>query len=427
MFRLVVLVLLTSAARAENWPQFRGPTGLGYTKETDLPVSWGGKEGLNVLWKSPLIGRGHASPIVWNDRVFVCTVHWPQSVTDRKKVIPEHHVLCYRVSDGKRLWDTQIKPGPWLRDDFRSGPGGGYAAPTPTTDGKLVYCAFGSSVMAALDFDGKLVWRKEIVPRTFDVTLGSSPILRGETLILLCAMAVPKDSRIVAFSKADGSVKWERKMPQTRFGHSTPVILRIGSADQMIVVASGAAKSAEAIQSFHPDTGERIWWCKGTGDVASPAYGAGIVYTDSGRGGSGVAVDPTGKGDVTETHVKWTGPRIGEALGSPIIIGRLLYRLTGGGWLKCWKVDSGREVYSRKLEGISTTWASPVADPAGRIYFANAGKSFVIRAGEEFKVLAVNDLGDGSHPSPAVAGGRMFLVGRDNVFCVGKQQAVRRR
>jgi hypothetical protein len=128
---LVVVLLTTGPALAADWPQFRGPTGLGYTEEENLPLVWGGPTDTNVLWKSPLSGQGHASPIVWGDRVFVSTARWPENVTEREKVIPEHHVTCYQVTDGRRLWDTQVPPGPWLRTDFRSGPGGGYAAPTP--------------------------------------------------------------------------------------------------------------------------------------------------------------------------------------------------------------------------------------------------------------------------------------------------------
>ena len=411
------------ASGDENWPQFRGPTGLGYTKDAKLPVKWGGKEGKNVLWKSPIVGKGHASPIVWGERVFVCTARWDGSVKDRKKVIPEQHVLCYRTSDGKLLWDRKVPPGKWLRDDFRSGPGGGYAAPTPTTDGKLLYCAFGSSVVAALDFEGKIVWRKEIVPHTFDVTLGSSPILYRDTLILLCAMAKKKDSRIVAFNKADGTVNWERKIAPTAFAHSTPVIIRVGQKDQMIVVASGGGDSSQGIQSFDPADGKRLWWCKGQGDASSAAFGSGIVYADSGRGGPGTAVAVDGRNNVTKTHVKWTGPRIPEAIGSPIIVGKYVYRLTRNKRVRCWGLADGKEVYSEKLEGISTTWASPIADPDGRIYFASAGKSYVIQSGPKFKVLGVNDLGDGNHPTPAIAGGQIFLVGMKNVYCIGKKSS----
>ena len=193
--------------RAENWPAFRGPTGLGYTREKNLPTVWGGPEHKNVLWASPLKGQGHASPIVWGDRVFVCTAHWPPEAREREKVMPEHHVTCYSVADGEMRWDVLVPPGPWLRSDFRSGPGGGYAAPTPATDGKRVYCAFGSSVLAALDFEGNIVWRNQIVPYSFDVTLGGSPVLFGDAVILLCAMANPADSRVVAFDSATGDVR----------------------------------------------------------------------------------------------------------------------------------------------------------------------------------------------------------------------------
>ena len=92
---LVAILTTAATAGAENWPRFRGPTGMGHTQEESLPIVWGGPENKNVLWKAPVTGSGHASPIAWGDRVFVCTVHWPDSVADRKKVIPEHHVACF--------------------------------------------------------------------------------------------------------------------------------------------------------------------------------------------------------------------------------------------------------------------------------------------------------------------------------------------
>jgi outer membrane protein assembly factor BamB len=417
----VLVLLAVVPLRAEDWPQFRGPTGLGYTQEKELPISWGGPGGENVLWKSPLVGEGHASPIIWGDRVFITTASWPADVKERSKVIPEHHVLAYRLGDGKLLWDTRVPPGPWLRDDFRSGPGGGYAAPTPCTDGQRLFVVFGSSVLAALDLDGKITWRKEIVPHTFDVTVGSSPVLFGETVIFLCAMAKREDSRLVAFGKATGDVRWETRLPSTGFGHSTPIVIEVERKPEIIVVSSGMSPSSEAVQAFDPATGRRIWWCQGAGDAASPAFGAGILYADSGRGGPGWAIDPTGAGEVTATHVRWKVPQVPEGIGSPIIVGANVYRLHDPGVLKCWKASSGEQVYAKRLEGITTTWASPVADPAGRIFFASAGKSFVLQAGPEPVILATNDLGDPNHGSPAVSGGRMILAGKTSVFCIGRK------
>ena len=130
-------------------------------------------------------------------------------------------------------------------------------------------------------------------------------------------------------------------------------------------------------------------------------------------------MDPTGSGDVSKTHVRWTVNQVPEGLSSPIIVDKYVYRLHTPGILKCWEMATGKQVYAERLEGISTTWASPIADPQGRLFFANAGKSYVIKTGPEYRVLAVNDLGDGNHASPAVANGRLFLVGMKNLYCVG--------
>lgn len=416
---IFVALFSVAAAHGEDWPQFRGPTGLGYTTQTKLPTKWGGTDNENVLWKSPLVGEGHASPIVSGERLIVCTAHWAEAVKDRKAVIPEHHVLCYSTTDGKLLWDTIVEPGPWLRSDFRSGPGGGYAAPTPATDGQRVYVVFGSSVIAALDFEGRVVWRKEIAPHTFDVTVGSSPVLFEDSVLMLCAMANKKDSRLIAYDKADGSIRWEVALPQAGFAHSTPLKIDVGGKPQLVIAASGGGEADRGIQGLDPRNGEALWWCRGGGEAASPAFGAGVLYCDNGRGGPGVAIDPSGLGDVTKTHIKWRVNQVPEAIGSPIIVGQRVYRLHTPNILKCWRADSGEQVYAQRLEGLTSTWASPIADAAGRLYVATAGVSYVIQTGDEFHVLARNDLGDPNHASPAVANGKLFLVGTRQVFCLG--------
>jgi outer membrane protein assembly factor BamB len=420
---LAAVLVFNVAGRAragDNWPGFRGPTGLGYTDEKNLPLTWDGKSGKSVLWKSPVTGQGHASPVVWGDKVFVCTALWEKKGA-RELTIPEHHVLCYQVADGKLLWDTLVPPGPWLRNDFRSGPGGGYAACTPTTDGKLLYCVFASSVIAGLDFDGKIVWRKEIIPFTFDVTIGSSPVLYGDTVLMLCAMKVKTDSRLIAYDKTNGEIKWEQKLPNITLGHGTPTLIDVNGKPQLLVMGCGMGGGDHALQSLDPTDGKTLWWCKGGTESSSPAFGAGIVYFDSGRGGPGTAVDPTGSGDVSKTHIKWTTPNIPEGLASPVIVGKYLYRLHSPAILKCFETETGKQVYSQRLEGLTTTWASPVVDPDGRMFFMSAGKSYVIQSGPEFKVLAVNDLGDANHPSAAVANGKIFLVGMNNIYCVGSK------
>ena len=275
-------------------------------------------------------------------------------------------------------------------------------------------------MLAALDFRGRIAWRKEIVPHTFDVTLGSSPVVYGETVLVFCAMAKEADSCVIAFDKTSGEVKWREPLPGMAFGHSTPVIIRVNDRPQMLLLASGMSVKTNALRSLDPATGKVLWWCRGAGDAASPAYGSGLVYFDGGRGGPGFAVDPAGTGDVSTTHTRWTVAQVPEGIGSPIISGPHVYRLHTPGILKCWEAATGKLAYSERLEGLSTTWASPIVDANGRLYFANAGKSYVLQSGPEFRVLAVNDLGDGNHPSPAAADGKLFLVGLKNIYCIGE-------
>lgn len=353
MLRLTTFLLILSAcASAADWPAFRGPTGQGHTPDKSLPLTWSKDQ--NVLWQSPLPGQGHASPVVAGDSVIVSTVSWPGDGRPKQNVMPDHHVTCYSLKDGVKRWDTLVPPGPWLRDDFRSGPGGGYAAPTPATDGKLIYCVFGSAVLATLDFDGKIIWRNELKPFTFDVTVGSSPVLFGDSVIFFCAMAKPADSCAIAFDKATGQEKWRTKFPKMGFGHSTPLLIDVKGKPQLLVLASGMGPADEALRALDPADGKILWTCKAAGDASSPAYGAGIVYCDSGRGGPGFAIDPTGSSDVSKTHIRWTVNNVPEAISSPIIVGEHVYRLHRPGILKCWEAASGKEAYSQRLVGLSS-------------------------------------------------------------------------
>src|SRR5262249_10823042 len=208
-------VLLLCAIAGADWPGWRGPTGQGHTDEKDLPLTWSAKTGENVLWKAPLPGadgkgrqdQNQSSPVVLGGKVFVTASHWPMGVSPKE--FPEHHVLCFDAQTGKQLWDVQVKPGPWSRaSDLR----GGYTAPTPAADAQRVYVVFGSSVVAALDRAGKEAWRKEITPTDFDVALASSPVLYRESVILQLD-GINRSSRMVAYNRKTGAVKWQRKRP----------------------------------------------------------------------------------------------------------------------------------------------------------------------------------------------------------------------
>jgi outer membrane protein assembly factor BamB len=417
LFALAGLVfILTSSAAAADWPSWRGPTGQGICDEKDLPLTWGGKNETAVLWKVPLPGieqkatqdKNQSSPIIAKGRVFVTMSYWLRDVKPTE-TIPEHHVACYQISDGKQLWDVTIPPGPWKFGDLR----GGYTAPTPATDGERIYVVFGSSVIAALDFEGKSVWRKEIKPFAFDVAVGSSPIVYDDTIIYQCDQ-VNKSARLLAFDRKTGDVKWEEKRPKQNFSHSTPVLVKIKDKPQLLVAASNA------LQGVDPASGKVLWWCDAAGDTVSPVHGGGVVYCDSGRGGGGVAVDPTGTGDVTKTHLKWKVSNVPEGFSSPVIVGEYVYRVHSPGILKSWKLDDGKEVINERLNGVLTA-SSPIATADGRIYFASAGKSFVLKAGPKLDILATNDLGDGSEASAAASDGKIILKGSKFLYCIGKK------
>jgi outer membrane protein assembly factor BamB len=413
-----LLLLAPASGWAGDWPGWRGPTGQGVTDENELPLTWGGKKNDNVLWKVPLPDtdgkarqdQNQSSPIVWRDRVFLTASYWPAGSTPKE--FPEHHVVCYRAADGQRLWDTKVPPGPWLLKDLR----GGYTAPTPVTDGQRIYVLFGSAVLAGLDLDGKLLWRQEIKPHNYDVAIGNSPLVYRDTVLLLCDQ-LGKKSRLIAFEGKSGQVKWTKKRPHADWTHSTPVLARVKGKTQLLVAA------ANGLEGLDPDNGERLWWCDAggrVGDTVSPVLGGGVVYCDSGRGGPGLAADPTGSGDVSKTHRKWKIKQVPEGFSSPVIVGAYLYRLHNPGVLRCWKLADGGQVFSERLAGVSTT-ASPFVTPEGRIYCASAGRTYVIKAGAKPEVLAVNDLGDDSPASAAVAGGRIYLKGRRFLYCIGKK------
>jgi outer membrane protein assembly factor BamB len=415
----LALTIPTPVMAGDTWPGWRGPTGLGISDEKDLPLTWGGPANDNVLWKSPLPGtvvkakgdHNQSSPIVWKDRVFVIAAYWPEGVAQTE--FAEHHVACYSATDGKLLWDVKVPPGPWLLKDLR----GGYAAPTPCTDGERVYALFGSSELAALDFDGRLLWRKDIAPFAWDVAIGTSPILTRDAVLVLADGTKPALSRLIAFDPATGNVKWERKRPDANFNHTTPLLIEVNGKPQLVIASSGA------VQGVDPADGAIIWWATNKGDVPTPVYGDGLIYSEGGRGGPGIAVDPTGMGDVTATKVKWTTRAIPEGYSSPTIAGGHVYRAHSPGVLSCFALATGKRVFAERLPAGFNTSASPVLTADGRLYFVSGGKSIVLPVGPTFEPLATNDLGDGGAASPAVAHGRLYLKGSRYLYCIGKAKA----
>lgn len=412
---LLVFLVASAAGAGENWPAWRGPTGMGQSDEKDLPLTWGGNNQDNVLWKSALFpsdkvrrDQNQSSPIVWADKVFVTSSYWPEGVSDKE--YPEHHLTCFAAGDGSRLWDVAIPPGPWKLTDLR----GGYTAPTPATDGMHVFALFGSSVLAAVDFAGKIAWRKEITPFQFDVAIGTSPIIYQDTVLV--TLDLKGGSKLVAFSRKAGDVAWQQPR-KVEWAHSTPVLAKVNNKLQLLMA------TAHGPQGLDPTDGKVLWEFRAKeriGDTVSPMVIGDMIYIDSGRGGPAVAVDATGSGDVSQTNLRWRIAHVPEGFSTPVVVGDYLYRLHSPGVLSCRKWADGTEVYRERLQGVDPA-ISPFTTPEGRIYCVGAGKSVVVKAGPKFELLAQNDLGDPSRASPAVAGGRIYIKGGRYLFCIGKK------
>jgi outer membrane protein assembly factor BamB len=406
--------LFVCAARAGDWPGWRGPTGVGYSDEKELPLTWDGETKENVLWSVELEGKGYSSPIVWRGRLYVTGAKHDRTTSDVPQ-IPQHYVACYEATTGKKLWSAAVPPGSWPKEKPEM-----YAVPTPATDGQRVYAWFGSShhaVMVAVNLDGNVVWSKEFPgPHSLNPVMGSSPVLFGDTVIQLCDQGRGKGF-LMALDRKTGEERWRQARAAESFDSATPVLIDVKGKLQLVINASSG------LQGLDPADGKLIWKCAGAvGFGASPAYGSGLVYAEGGNGsGPGLCVDPTGEGDVTGTKLKWQLPRAGEGYGSPIVVGDYVYRAQKPDIVKCWSLKTGEALFSERLRWVPYL-SSPFSTADGRIYFASGQKTYVIKAGPRLELLAKNDAAFGDDgPSAAVSGGRIFLKSTTRLMCVGKK------
>lgn len=420
----IIVWLLAGTAllsRAENWPSFRGPTRQGISAEKNLPLHWGAES--NVVWKAAIPGVGWSSPIVWGDRVFLT------SATDNGTSC---RVIAVGARSGKVLWDKEVfKQVPRRKEGKNS-----YATPTPATDGKHVFAVFGDGSVAALDFEGAVVWTNREIQHYSRHGLGASPILHGNLLIMpydgsnpvtaagnwpnnsseeRLGWQIPWDKAvIVAFNTQTGKRAWTGKRGQSRIAHVSPILIEHNGTTQLI------SPAGDAIQGFDPKTGELIWtvYSQGEGVTPSPVTGNGLVFTSSGFEKSTLrAVKLGGKGDVTKTHVAWEERKGVPTQPSLLYVKPYLYAITDGGIAHCYKGESGEIVWEERIGGNHS--ASPVyAD--GKIYFlSETGETAVIEAGSQFKEVARNKLNEKCQASLALSGGRLFLRSEKNLYCIG--------
>jgi outer membrane protein assembly factor BamB len=409
-----LVVWCAAVCAAGEWPQWRGPARSGLAQETDLPLTWDGKTRDNVLWKVAA-DFGHSSPVVRGDRVFfTASVRKAPKGAEQKADNQQHRVVCYRTSNGEKLCQTDVEAGSW-DTEFS------FTAATPVIDGEQLYALFGSGTVAGLDLDGTLLWQKKL-PRPFRAEwLSSSPIVYKDTLYVF--IDVSSDSWLLALDAKSGKTRWEVKRKQRDRDHnSSPLLIVVKDKPEIVVVATGA------VLGLDPKSGEEIWSCKWGGNrYPSLVAGPDLIYV-AGDGGEELAIDPTGEGDVSKTHVKWRHAKGPQGFGSPVIAGDCLYRASPPGVVRCCRASDGETLFEGPVEGIPT-FSSPFAAKDELIYFASAGKTCVIKAGPKLEVLATNDLGEGqgnewtlSGPSAAVSDGKIFLRGPKSLTCIGKKE-----
>lgn len=401
-----VVLSLADLTPASNWPRFRGPNGEGTSLDKNVPVQWTEN---NVLWKIALPGKGHSSPIVWNDRIFL------QATSADGK---ERSLLSIDARTGQIVW-SQSSPGGPAKTHGRNT----LASCTPATDGERVCNLFWDGkdlLLTAYDFTGKLLWKRDLGPYTSQHGAGHSPILHDGKVYL----ANDQDGSAVlhCLDAATGNTTWEVKRPAYRACYSTPLLHDRPDGSKELLVGS-----TMAITSYDPNSGKENWNYTWTfprmpqRTVASPIVADGMILINGGDGSGtrhALAVKLGGSGDVSQTHFGWENTKSLPYVPTMLAQGKYVYSVTDKGIAACHVARTGEEVWSERL-GSDVT-ASPILVD-GKIYIVGEdGKVYVLAAAPKFQLLAQNAIGERVSATPAVANDRLYIRGQQHLFCIGK-------
>jgi outer membrane protein assembly factor BamB len=389
---------------ARYWTRWRGPSGQGQVDGTGYVDAW--SPTTNLKWKVAVPGRGHSSPIVWKDHLFLTTAD------DSGLKIS---LVAYRRSTGALLWQSTV-PATHTEHVYAKN---SHASATPTTDGQRVYASFGTHGLAAFDFSGKLVWHQKLGDVNNYHGSAGSPVLYKDRLFLYQDHdgSGTLKSFVAAFDAKTGNVVWKKDRIES-VGWGTPIVINAGDHDELIV------SSQRRVYAYDPATGADLWTVRGNTFevIPTPVVGHGLVFCSSGRAGPTLAIKPGGKGDVTSTHVAWTSPRGSPFVPSALIHGDLLYMINDmQSILTVLDARTGTPVYQGRLgeatrEGFSS---SPVAI-GDKLFFTNdRGQTFVVQAGPEFKLLHVNELGATVLASPGLVDGTWYWRTDRELIAIG--------
>jgi outer membrane protein assembly factor BamB len=401
---------LSVVCAAEDWPQFRGPTGQGHSTERGLPVEW--SETRNITWKVPVAGRGWSSPVVADGRVWLTTaMHRGDGVSGNEVKGSSLRLIAFDLEDGREAVNVEVfHPGSGNLTNAKNS----HASPTPIVEGDRVYVHFGAHGTAALSTSGEILWKTRL-PYESQHGNGGSPVLYGDLLILSCDGS--DDAYVVALDKRTGKTKWRtgRRQPFDQ-AYSTPLVIRTGDRDELVSV--GAYRAA----AYEPQTGKEIWrvgYADGFSNVPRPVFGHGLVYIATGfQQPSLLAVRADGTGDVTKTHIAWTLRRGAPLTPSPLIVGDEIYIVNDGGIAQCLDAKTGESRWIQRLGGGDYSASPLFAD--GRIYFlSEGGVATVIAPGREFRRLATNTLEGETLASMAVSRGSIFIRSDSHLYRIG--------
>lgn len=389
---------------ANDWPWWRGRSRDGVATGALPPLKWSDTE--NVLWKVAVSGRGHSSPIIVGERIYLATADVTSEVQS---------VLCYDRATGRQLWQTTVHQGNFEKK------GNGKSTPASSSvacDGEQLYINFNNSgavYTTALTVDGKQVWQTRITDFVMHQGFGSSPALY-RSLVLVSADNKGTGA-LAALDRATGKIVWRVERPQVP-NYTSPIILRLHNQDQVLFTG------CDLVTSLDPLSGKKLWEIAGstTECVTSTVTDGERIFTSGGYPKNhlaAVTADGSGK-------IAWqNNSRV--YVPSLIVKDGYLYGVLDAGVAMCWKSDTGEEVWKGRLGG--TFSASPVLVGDTFIAINEAGKAYVFKAQPQaFELIGENQLGDETFATPTICGGRMYVRGattaegkrQEWLWCVGK-------
>jgi len=410
----LAILFVIAVSRAENWPQWRGPNLNGTSNEKNLPLRWSAEEG--IAWKLPLPGLSGATPVIWEERIFV-------NVTDGENIA----LWCLDRSTGQPLWKKLLGGGNVRMRKHNM------SSPSPVTDGKSVWVITGTGLLRRLDMNGNEIWLRDIQKDygSFGLNWGyaSSPLLYEDSLYVqvLHGMKTDDPSYVLRIDAQTGKTVWRIERPtqaivESPDSYTTPALLRYGR--QVEIVITGG----DCVTAHDPATGKELWRVNGLNPQNNPAYRIvaspvvldELVYAPS-RVRPLLAIRAGGRGDVTATHVVWSTQN-GPDVPTPVTDGTYLYIVNDRGILWCLDARTGKEIWGAQRIKPGTYSSSPViAD--GKLYATSEdGVTTVVKAGPQFEVLAENNLGDYCLSSPAISDGQIFLRTTNYLWCIGQRQ-----